>query len=74
MKILCTADLHYRLPHYDWLVNAADGVDVVAVAALFLVGRRTAAKEIALLLPNLLILFKDLARDPRLLRRGACVR
>jgi len=43
-------------------------VYVVAVAALFLVGRRTAAKEIALLLPNLLILFKDLARDPRVPR------
>jgi uncharacterized membrane protein YkvA (DUF1232 family) len=44
------------------------GVYVVAVAALFLAGRRTAAKEIALLLPNLLLLFKDLARDPRVPR------
>ena len=43
-------------------------VYVIAVAALFLVGRRTAAKEVALLLPNLLILFKDLARDPRVPR------
>ena len=25
------SDLHYRLPHYDWLVKAADDVDVVAV-------------------------------------------
>ena len=41
---------------------------VIAVAALFLVGRRTAAREIALLLPNLLILFKGLARDPRVPR------
>jgi uncharacterized membrane protein YkvA (DUF1232 family) len=41
---------------------------VGAVAALYLVGRRTAAKEIALLLPNLLILFKGLARDPRVPR------
>src|SRR5215813_8075960 len=43
-------------------------VYVVAVAALFLAGRRTAAKEIALLLPNLLLLFKDLARDSRVPR------
>jgi uncharacterized membrane protein YkvA (DUF1232 family) len=43
-------------------------VYVAAVAALFLVGRRTAAREIAMLLPNLLVLFKDLARDPRVPR------
>src|SRR5215471_20019061 len=43
-------------------------VYVVAVAALYMIGRRTAAKEIALLLPNLLILFKELARDPRVPR------
>ena len=41
---------------------------VFAVLALFLFGRRTAAKEIALLLPNLLLLFKDLARDDRVPR------
>jgi len=38
------------------------------VAVLFLAGRRTAAKEIALLLPNLLVLFNGLARDPRVPR------
>ena len=38
------------------------------VAALFLAGRRTAAKEIALLLPNLLVLFKGLTGDPRVPR------
>lgn len=43
-------------------------VYVAAVAILFLLGRRTAAKEIALLLPNLLVLFKGLARDPRVPR------
>lgn len=43
-------------------------VYVMAVAALFLVGRRAAAKEIALLLPNLLVLFKGLASDPRVPR------
>jgi len=43
---------------------------IAAVAALFVVGRRTAAKEIALLLPNLLSLFKGLARDPRVPRKS----
>jgi uncharacterized membrane protein YkvA (DUF1232 family) len=41
---------------------------VVAVAALYAVGRRTAAKELARLLPNLIVLFKGLARDPRVPR------
>jgi uncharacterized membrane protein YkvA (DUF1232 family) len=41
---------------------------IAGVAMLFMVGRRTAAKEIALLLPNLLILFKGLARDTRVPR------
>jgi Icc-related predicted phosphoesterase len=31
VRILVVSDLHYRLPHYDWLVNAAVDVDVVAV-------------------------------------------
>ena len=31
MKILAVSDLHYRLPHFDWLVGAAKDVDVVAV-------------------------------------------
>jgi uncharacterized membrane protein YkvA (DUF1232 family) len=43
-------------------------VYAAAIAALCMIGRRTAAKEIALLLPNLLALFKDLARDPRVSR------
>jgi uncharacterized membrane protein YkvA (DUF1232 family) len=38
------------------------------VGALVVVGRRTAAKELALLLPNLILLFKDLARDSRVPR------
>lgn len=48
----------------------AAGVYVVAVAALYLVGRRTAAREVATLLPNLLKLFKGLVRDPRVPRRS----
>jgi Icc-related predicted phosphoesterase len=31
VRILVLSDLHYRLPHYDWLVKAADDVDVVAL-------------------------------------------
>jgi uncharacterized membrane protein YkvA (DUF1232 family) len=41
---------------------------VVGVAALYLLGRRTAAKEVALLIPHLLVLFKGLVRDPRVPR------
>jgi len=36
-----------------------------AVVALILVGRRSAAREVAMLLPNLAILFKGLIQDPR---------
>ncbi|MCA1783492.1 MAG: metallophosphoesterase [Dermatophilaceae bacterium] len=32
MRILSVSDLHYRLPHYDWLVGAAADVDVVVLA------------------------------------------
>jgi Icc-related predicted phosphoesterase len=31
MRILVASDLHYRLPHYDWLVSAAQDVDAVAL-------------------------------------------
>jgi Icc-related predicted phosphoesterase len=31
MRILVASDLHYRLPHYDWLVTAAHGVEAVAL-------------------------------------------
>jgi len=31
VRILVVSDLHYRLAHFDWLVRAADGVDVVAL-------------------------------------------
>ncbi|MFI5055850.1 MAG: YkvA family protein, partial [Actinomycetota bacterium] len=40
----------------------------VAVLALILAGRGVAARELALLLPNLILLFKDLLRDPRVPR------
>jgi Icc-related predicted phosphoesterase len=32
VRVLAVSDLHYRLRHYDWLVGAAAGVDVVAIA------------------------------------------
>ncbi len=31
MRILVASDLHYRLPHYDWLVEHAADFDVVAL-------------------------------------------
>jgi Icc-related predicted phosphoesterase len=31
MRLLCTADLHYRLPHLDWLLEQAGDVDVVVM-------------------------------------------
>jgi uncharacterized membrane protein YkvA (DUF1232 family) len=37
----------------------------VVLLVLVLLGKRTAAKEVALLLPNVLILFKGLVGDPR---------
>jgi uncharacterized membrane protein YkvA (DUF1232 family) len=43
-------------------------VYTITVAALYLTGRRIAAREVAALLPNLLFLFKDLVRDPRVPR------
>jgi uncharacterized membrane protein YkvA (DUF1232 family) len=45
-------------------------VYVALVAVLFLVGRRTIAKELSSLIPNLLNLFKGLARDARVSRRS----
>lgn len=48
----------------------AVGLYVVAIAALYLAGRRTAAREVAALLPNLLMLFKGLIRDPRVPRKS----
>jgi uncharacterized membrane protein YkvA (DUF1232 family) len=49
-----------------WLVAlvVAVAIYVVLVIALIVSGRRVAAKELALLVPNLVLLFKDLLRDP----------
>jgi len=50
-----------------WLIAVAVAlaVYVVAIAALYLAGRRTAARELATLVPNLLVLFKGLVTDGR---------
>ena len=45
----------------------------MAVLALILAGRGVAARELALLLPNLILLFKDLLKDPRVPRRPKVV-
>ena len=45
-------------------------VYVTAVVALVVAGRGTAAREVAMLLPNLAVLFKGLIRDPRVPRRS----
>ena len=37
----------------------------LAIAALFLLGRRSAARELATLVPNLALLFRGLLRDDR---------
>ena len=44
------------------LVIAA--IYVAVVIALIVAGRKVLAKELALLVPNLVLLFKDLLRDP----------
>lgn len=49
---------------------AAVGLWLVLVAVLVLLGKRTAAREIAALLPNLLALFRGLLRDNRVPRRA----
>jgi uncharacterized membrane protein YkvA (DUF1232 family) len=42
----------------------AFAVWLVAILVLVLAGRRSAARELATLIPNLLVLFKGLLRDP----------
>jgi uncharacterized membrane protein YkvA (DUF1232 family) len=51
-------------------LGVAAGVWLIAVAALAIFGRRSAARELASFLPNLLVLFKGLLRDPRVPRRS----
>ena len=46
-------------------LGIAFGIWVLAIVTLVVVGRRTHAKELATLLPNLVLLLQGLARDPR---------
>lgn len=48
------------------------GVWLAAIGVLFALGRRSAARELVLLIPNLLVLFRGLVHDPRV-PRGAKV-
>jgi uncharacterized membrane protein YkvA (DUF1232 family) len=46
------------------------GVWVVLIGALLLVGRGGTARQVATFLPNLILLFRGLWRDPRVPRRS----
>jgi len=46
----------------------AVGVWILAIFALLAFGRRSKARELAALIPNLLVLFRGLLRDPRVPR------
>jgi uncharacterized membrane protein YkvA (DUF1232 family) len=49
-------------------IGLALAVWAVAVIALIALGRRSQARELATLIPNLLVLFRGLLRDPRVPR------
>ena len=49
-------------------LGIAFGIWVALVLALVVAGRRTAARELATLLPHLVVLFRGLARDARVSR------
>jgi uncharacterized membrane protein YkvA (DUF1232 family) len=51
-------------------IGIAVAVWSIAVVVLIAFGRRTQARELATLIPNLLVLFRGLLRDPRV-PRGA---
>jgi hypothetical protein len=49
-------------------IGLAVAIWAVAVIALIALGRRSQARELATLIPNLLVLFRGLLRDPRVPR------
>jgi uncharacterized membrane protein YkvA (DUF1232 family) len=57
-----------------FLIALAVGVVVwlVAIVVLVAAGRRSAARELATLIPNLLVLFRGLLRDPNVSRSSKC--
>jgi len=51
-----------------WAAVVAAGLYAAAIAVLYVMGKRTAARELAILIPNLLVLFKGLMGDRRVPR------
>lgn len=49
-------------------IGLAIAIWAVAVIVLIAIGRRSQARELATLIPNLLVLFRGLLRDPRVPR------
>ncbi len=49
-------------------IGIALAVWLALIAILLVAGRRTAARSLATLLPNLIVLFRGLVRDPRVSR------
>ncbi len=56
------------MPTWLFWLGVAVAVWALVVLALFLVGRRLAARELATLLPNLVRMCRTLLRDPRVPR------
>jgi uncharacterized membrane protein YkvA (DUF1232 family) len=55
-------------------VAVALAVWLLAIGALYALGRRSQARELATLIPNVVVLFRGLLGDPRVPRRSkACV-
>lgn len=52
------------MPTWLLVLLVVAAVYVAVVIALIVAGRKVLAKELALLVPNLALLFKDLLRDP----------
>ncbi len=56
------------MPSWLVVVLVAVAVWIVAIVALVIAGRRSAARELATLVPNLVVLFRGLLRDARVSR------
>ena len=49
-------------------LGVAAGIWLILIASLAIAGKRSAARELVTLVPNLVLLFKGLLRDPRVPR------
>lgn len=56
------------MPGWPVAILVLVGVWIVAIAGLAIAGRRSAARALATLLPNLVVLFRGLLGDPRVSR------